>query len=361
MTDGSLDLSGSDEAGAAGADPLAATGGAASEFGTADETLEPAHPLASPVSDFGARAQARLSSCNPFRLQILVFLAYYSETIPEASEAARSREVIIKYHTEDDTVALHEPSVPNSGLMQGKMLKRMRIPLAATRLPARELVGIMPPVRPSGPALRAAVPGEHLTWRELVVGEQLALFGRAMRILACDARTRRWYEAQGVAQPHDIVVHAPKPHHMSAAASPVPGGPAVAAAAPVPFYGKRVNPEKRYLEVGGNEGRSIKNVAPSTPCFSSLACVQAMRGSTSATLTRGIEDRAAQFRAHDPRDVLRFKGVYDDRGRAFGDVVRGGVGGGEGEGAPHTQLVRVCRSTTTSSTTSRTTRWRSSR
>lgn len=203
--------------------------------------------------------------------QILVFLAYYSETIPEASEAARSREIIIKYHTEDDTVALHEPRVSNAGLPQGKMLKRMRIPLAATRLPARELVGIMPPVRPSGPALRAAVPGEHLTWRELVVGEQLALFGRAMRILACDARTRRWYEAQGAAQPHDIVVHAPKPHHMSVAASPVPGGPTVAAAAPVPFYGKRVNPEKRYLEVGGKGGRGSQNAAPSnhlllSPC-----------------------------------------------------------------------------------------------
>lgn len=222
--------------------------------------------------------------------QVLIFLAYYCETIPEASEVVRSREVILKYHTEDDTVALHEPRVTNAGLPQGKMLRRMRVPLAATQLPARELVGIMPPARPSGPALRAAVVGEHLTWRELVVGEQLGLFGRALRVIACDARTRKWYEAQGQPQPHDLVVHAPKPHHMATAASPVIGGPPSATAAPVPFFGKRVNPEKRYLEVR-RPPRAHRHGAIDTGCAPPLVerrpcAARRLRRSRAASRTR---------------------------------------------------------------------------
>lgn len=250
---------------------------------------------ASPASSAGLHVSDSLSSSHPLASPVLVFSAYHCESVPEASEVVRSRDVIIKYFTEDDTLALHEPRVTNSGLPQGKTLKRMRIPIAAMQLPATGFVGIMPPLRTSGSDIRAAVPGVHLTWRDLTVGEELTLFGRRMRIAACDLRTRRWYESQGQPQPGDLAVFTAKPHHMAAASSPVPGGPPVGAAVPAPFYGKRVNPEKRFLE--------------------------ASRGSTSVVMTRGIADKTAQYRAHDPHATLRFKGVFDDRARPFGDVV----------------------------------------
>lgn len=62
--------------------------------------------------------------------KVLRFFGHFHETIPNGmgTETSRVRNVHLLYYLEDDTVALVEPRLHNSGLDQGILVKRHRIP-----------------------------------------------------------------------------------------------------------------------------------------------------------------------------------------------------------------------------------------
>ncbi|XP_023270810.1 EF-hand domain-containing protein 1 [Seriola lalandi dorsalis] len=112
--------------------------------------------------------------------KVLRFYAYFEEDIlysPE--EVYRVRPVVIYYYLEDDSMYIYEPLVENSGIPQGKRIKRQRLPKNEH--------------------------GEHYQWKDLNLGMDLEMFGVKYRITQCDAFTKEFMEREG------IVLNDPEP------------------------------------------------------------------------------------------------------------------------------------------------------
>uniref|UniRef100_A0A3Q3ACQ9 EF-hand domain (C-terminal) containing 2 n=1 Tax=Kryptolebias marmoratus TaxID=37003 RepID=A0A3Q3ACQ9_KRYMA len=63
-------------------------------------------------------------------LQVLCFDAYFGETVPAAqNETYRIRKCKIYFYLEDDTIQVEELKCKNSGIPQGRLIHRQRIPL----------------------------------------------------------------------------------------------------------------------------------------------------------------------------------------------------------------------------------------
>ena len=61
--------------------------------------------------------------------QVLMFNAYFKQTLNESDkEYYRVRPVKIYYYLEDDSISVIEPVIKNSGMPQGKLIKRQRLP-----------------------------------------------------------------------------------------------------------------------------------------------------------------------------------------------------------------------------------------
>lgn len=113
--------------------------------------------------------------------QILKFDAYFQEDVPFSTEEHyRIRQVAIYYYLEDDTMSVIEPVVQNSGLLQGKLLRRHQMPKNDR--------------------------GDHYHWKDLNRGMNITMYGRTYRIVDCDPFTQvcclywaHWYrESQEV-------------------------------------------------------------------------------------------------------------------------------------------------------------------
>ncbi|XP_035854447.1 EF-hand domain-containing protein 1 isoform X1 [Sander lucioperca] len=112
--------------------------------------------------------------------KVLRFYAYFQENIlfsPE--EECRARPVVIYYYLEDDSMCIIEPVVENSGMPQGKRIKRQRLPKNER--------------------------GEHYQWKDLNIGMDLEVYGVKYRITQCDAFTKEFMESEG------IVLNDPEP------------------------------------------------------------------------------------------------------------------------------------------------------
>ncbi|KAG7508744.1 hypothetical protein JOB18_008876 [Solea senegalensis] len=108
-----------------------------------------------------------------FDKKVLRFFAYFQEdTSSSPEEAYRVRPVIVYYYLEDDSMCIFEPTVKNSGIPQGKLLKRHRFPKNER--------------------------GEHYLWKDLNVGMDLQVYGIKYHITQCDAFTEDFMESQGI-------------------------------------------------------------------------------------------------------------------------------------------------------------------
>lgn len=79
-------------------------------------------------------------------------------------EESRLRPVVIYYYLEDDSMCIIEPMVENSGIPQGKRIKRQRLPKNER--------------------------GDHYQWKELNIGMDLEVYGVKYRITQCDEFTQ---------------------------------------------------------------------------------------------------------------------------------------------------------------------------
>lgn len=136
-------------------------------------------PQNAPPPPPGAPAVAALGTMNlgegsavpawvAFDGQTLAFEAYFVESAVDGRD--RPRRCVLRYYLEDGTVDVCEPKTDNSGLEQGRLLKRHRA---------------------------MAANGAPLTHADFVVGGVLSLYGRAYRIVGCDAFTRDFLVREG--------------------------------------------------------------------------------------------------------------------------------------------------------------------
>ncbi|NXI99038.1 EFHC1 protein, partial [Psophia crepitans] len=130
-----------------------------------------------PTLTYGQAKQAPPSAFIPahvaFDKKILKFDAYFQEEVPlSAEEHYRIRQVAIYYYLEDDSMSVIEPVVQNSGLPQGKLVRRHRVPKNDR--------------------------GDHYHWKDLNRGMNITMYGRTYRIVNCDPFTQVFLESQGI-------------------------------------------------------------------------------------------------------------------------------------------------------------------
>ncbi|CAB3385455.1 Hypothetical predicted protein [Cloeon dipterum] len=122
----------------------------------------------------------------------LAFRAFCVEPIAVPMEdQPRVRHVLLFYHLEDDTISVMEPPIVNSGCVQGKVLKRHRVPKAS---------------QDDGP--KDAATASYWHWTDLNVGGSVWLYGRTYQLASCDAFTREFLERHGISVGGEIVVPA---------------------------------------------------------------------------------------------------------------------------------------------------------
>ncbi|NXW41201.1 EFHC1 protein, partial [Nyctiprogne leucopyga] len=108
-----------------------------------------------------------------FDKKILKFDAYFQEDVPFSTEEHyRIRQVAIYYYLEDDSMCVIEPAVQNSGLLQGKLIKRHQVPKNDR--------------------------GDHYHWKDLNRAMNITMYGRTYRIVDCDPFTQVFLESQGI-------------------------------------------------------------------------------------------------------------------------------------------------------------------
>ncbi|XP_015271154.1 PREDICTED: EF-hand domain-containing protein 1 [Gekko japonicus] len=129
-------------------------------------TLTYGQPKQAPPSDF-------IPAHVAFDKKVLKFNGYFQEDVPiSIEEHFRIRQVGIYYYLEDDTMSVMEPIVENSGIPQGKFIKRQRLPKNDR--------------------------GDHYHWKDLNRSINITIYGKTFRIVDCDAFTQTFLESQGI-------------------------------------------------------------------------------------------------------------------------------------------------------------------
>lgn len=110
-----------------------------------------------------------------FDRQVLCFDAYFQEAVHEKREEQyRIRRCKIYFYLEDDSIQVIEPKVENSGIPQGTLIRRHRIPL--------------PPPNDE----------EFYTVENFNVGQEIMLYSRTFKITGCDDFTHNFLRKLGV-------------------------------------------------------------------------------------------------------------------------------------------------------------------
>lgn len=124
----------------------------------------------------------RMPTWLEFDKKVLTFDAYYQEPIPESKmENYRIHQCKVYFYLEDDTTQVIEPKTLNSGIPQGQIIRRHRIPLPS----------------PCGPS-------QYYTLEHFNVGCEVNLYGKFFYICGCDGWTRKFLNRLGIAVPHNM-------------------------------------------------------------------------------------------------------------------------------------------------------------
>lgn len=108
-----------------------------------------------------------------FDKKVMAFDAYIQQPFPDSTSGEQCvRYVKIYYYIEDDTISVLEPEVPNSGLLQGKMLKRQRVPKNTN--------------------------GDNYVATDLNLGQTVTFYGTAYRITDCNEWSKNYLQSKGV-------------------------------------------------------------------------------------------------------------------------------------------------------------------
>lgn len=110
-----------------------------------------------------------------FDKQALCFEAFFQEAVPEAQdETYRIRRCKIYFYLEDDTIQVVEPEYKNSGIPQGTLIRRQRVPLPA--------------------------PNDDQFYHiyHFNINQQMVLYSRMFTVTNCDSFTQNFLSKLGV-------------------------------------------------------------------------------------------------------------------------------------------------------------------
>ena len=128
-------------------------------------------------------------------------LAYFMEAAPmNLVEPERARKVEIIFHLEDNTIEIIEPYIPNCGIMQGKMLKRHKVPKPIQY--KKRGVGEQPII-----GTGEGVDTEHFSITDVHAGAKLMIYQREYTVIDCDSSTKRLLHEYGT--PFGAVIPTP--------------------------------------------------------------------------------------------------------------------------------------------------------
>lgn len=138
-------------------------------------------PPAQAQALYPPRSGPRLPPWLAYDKKVLSFKAYFKQTLQENFHAPYIvRHVKIYYYLEDGTIDIHEPKVENSGIVQGCVLHRQRVPKP-------------PPCE-----------NEFLSIIDLNVDRTVQIFDRNYHIYDCDRFTRRFLNKRGIVVPDPV-------------------------------------------------------------------------------------------------------------------------------------------------------------
>ncbi|KAJ3372004.1 EF-hand domain-containing member C2 [Kappamyces sp. JEL0680] len=113
-----------------------------------------------------------------FDRKVLRFYGYFQEGVQERREEKyRIRRVNVYFYLEDDSVHVSEPKTPDSGIPQGTLIRRHRIPK------------------------QNALNGQHFTVRDFNVGTLITFYSRSIKLVGCDDFTREFLEQLSIRVP----------------------------------------------------------------------------------------------------------------------------------------------------------------
>ena len=122
-----------------------------------------------------AGGAAQLPAWIAFDRQVLRFEGYFTELVPERrEEQLRVRKCKLLYYLEDDTIQVNEPAQENSGIPQGTLIRRHRIPKPAPQ------------------------DDQFYTVIDLNLGVELNLYARIIRLVKCDKFSENFITKLGV-------------------------------------------------------------------------------------------------------------------------------------------------------------------
>ncbi|KAL2913595.1 hypothetical protein HK105_206897 [Polyrhizophydium stewartii] len=122
-----------------------------------------------------------------FDRKVLRFYAYFQEAVHERREekyrirrhADAMDSVNIYFYLEDDSVHVSEPKTPNSGIPQGTLIRRHRIPKATSEI------------------------SQHYTVSDFNVKKEVTFYSRTFKIVGCDDFTRGFLASVGIIAPEN--------------------------------------------------------------------------------------------------------------------------------------------------------------
>ncbi|XP_074760965.1 EF-hand domain-containing family member C2 isoform X2 [Athene noctua] len=135
----------------------------------------PGQKLKSTYSVFPEGMRSNFPAWVAFDKQVLSFDAYFEEEVPDKNqELYRIRHCKIYFYLEDDTIQVIEPQVKNSGITQGTIVRRHRIPL--------------PPPHED----------QFYTIDHFNINIEVILYARKYKIIDCDQFTKNFLRKMGV-------------------------------------------------------------------------------------------------------------------------------------------------------------------
>lgn len=110
--------------------------------------------------------------------QVLRFYGFFKESVVESrNENSRIRKLTIYYYLTDDTISINEDRETNTGIIQGIFLKRLKVKKDE---------------------------GSFYFYTDLIVGKDIYVYGRYIRLYDCDEYTREFYAVQALEQPAKV-------------------------------------------------------------------------------------------------------------------------------------------------------------
>lgn len=157
--------------------PKYAVGGEPLQFNQLDEAELDELLASRPTLTYGNASKPAPHEFIPahvaFDKKVLMFNAFFKQTVHESpNEYYRVRDVKIYYYLEDDSISIVEPRIENSGIPQGKLIKRQQ-------LPKNDL-------------------GDLWHWKDLNVGMNITVYGKVFHTYDCDKFTADYLESEGI-------------------------------------------------------------------------------------------------------------------------------------------------------------------